>query len=307
MAKSRLKVTKVYEDKVELDIQGPIFFDEVFENLAAPITVTRGDDHTLTFTLFGEEQSFKWGPSGSDVVPETHIRIKTEVQEALKEAGVNLEVATFLKPLKVKRIPLQGMGRIAVVATYPNPIGTQTTQVRFNNDPEGLAAAEAYGKAIQKKVPKELLTKEEFTKQKEARTKKLADTDLPEDYIEEEHTRQNKMKSIDNQIAREQAAFKREFDYDQAEAARKRKEEKEAAEAEERAIGEETAARIKAQQELAEMQNELREKEQAKAKRKTTASTPNNTSIGINREDAKVEVDEWAKAFREAFLKNQGN
>lgn len=225
---SRLKVVQVREEHIILEVSGPIFLDPVFEALKAEeatLKITRGTKHTLTFMLNGQEESFSWGPHGSDKVPESHIRIKTEVLDAIKEAGINVEVATFMKPIDVRVYNRTAIGRMAVVAVYPKPIEKQEVEVRFSNDPAGQDAATAYGKALLRKVPKELLDKESFYIQKEARAKKVEQTDLPEDYVDAKQKEENKRKYAKNRVEQGKEVFKQEFD-----AAQKLKQEAEAAE-----------------------------------------------------------------------------
>lgn len=136
------KVTKVTAETVTLTVtlhRGeinsivPRFINVEGAELAPEITVVRGAKHIAYLTVGGENEQFAWGYEGSDKLSDRFTYIRRALVEAIKNAGINIEVATDLAPIEVRVKEDISTNEAEVIADYPDSVEEQHIPIRFTD------------------------------------------------------------------------------------------------------------------------------------------------------------------------------
>lgn len=219
-----LKVKEVTQKEIVFELNrkvNQVLLEDSFGIIVGDITLTRGANHICSFVekFPGDEkeyeQSFKWGPAGSDRLPQHYVNMKQMLIKAAQEAGINFEVDTYMKPLDVIVIFNHNYNKWTVEGIYP-VFGKQSVACRFKTEAEAKAFAEKLLNNVQNKYIKQ---KEELELFNEENKVKLTKENRPQGYVtkaEEKANKQNNAKKDVDEFVNQVKQKKKEGNFIEA-------------------------------------------------------------------------------------------
>lgn len=170
------------------------------------ITVKRGPKHIAKLQIAGEPLEFNWGYIGSDKLNTRFTYIRRALVEAIKIAGINIEVQTLEVPIEVRLKQDKDAADATVISIYSEKVEQQHIPNRFTC----LADAEEFKSQLENNKQLDYVSEELLTDLKNNHTELL----YPDGYQTPEQRAANKQKAFEEQMKRLTPDFTKSQDAD---------------------------------------------------------------------------------------------